>query len=157
MILLGILSFVIQIIVSIVNREKLRDLNGDTWGDGRTLEWSTSSPPPEYNFAFTPVVHKVDTWWDMKTRGYRRPLGGFKPILMPRNTGSGVYVSALSLVFCFAMVWYMWWLAIISFAALVIVAVGHTFDYNRNFHITADEVARAENERTRLLASQGKA
>jgi cytochrome o ubiquinol oxidase subunit 1 len=33
--------------------------SGDPW-DGRTLEWSTSSPPPAYNFAFTPVVHDND-------------------------------------------------------------------------------------------------
>ena len=32
---------------------QLRDTTGDPWG-GRTLEWSTSSPPPAYNFAFTP-------------------------------------------------------------------------------------------------------
>jgi cytochrome o ubiquinol oxidase subunit 1 len=33
--------------------QELRDVTGDPWG-GRTLEWSTSSPPPDYNFAFTP-------------------------------------------------------------------------------------------------------
>jgi Single cache domain 3 len=30
--------------------EQHRDLTGDPW-DGRTLEWSTSSPPPPWNFA----------------------------------------------------------------------------------------------------------
>ena len=39
-----------------LRRETLRDLTGDPW-NGRTLEWSTSSPPPAYNFAFTPRVH----------------------------------------------------------------------------------------------------
>src|SRR3546814_3252750 len=46
----GILCFLIQIGVSILHRDELRDTTGDPWG-GRALEWSTSSPPPEYNFA----------------------------------------------------------------------------------------------------------
>src|SRR5262249_44719611 len=76
LILIGILAFLVQIAVSIRNREALRDVTGDPW-HGRTLEWATSSPPPAYNFAFTPVVHDNDAWWDMKRRGYQRPLGGF--------------------------------------------------------------------------------
>ncbi len=77
LILFGIICFLVQIAVSIAKREALRDVTGDPW-DGRTLEWSTSSPPPAYNFAFTPVIHDNDAWWDMKQRGYRRPLAGFK-------------------------------------------------------------------------------
>ena len=67
-------------------------MTGDPW-DGRTLEWSTSSPPPAYNFAFTPVVHDNDAWWDMKKRGYTRPLQGFVPIHMPKNTGAGFVLA----------------------------------------------------------------
>src|ERR1700687_337627 len=93
----GILSFLIQIYVSIRDREALRDVIRDPW-HGRTLEWSTSSPPPVYNFAFTPVVHDNDAWWDMKQRGYHRPLQGFKAIHMPGNTGVGVVLAGLSVV-----------------------------------------------------------
>jgi cytochrome o ubiquinol oxidase subunit III len=84
----GILAFVVQLVVSFFRREQLRDLTGDPWG-GRTLEWSTSSPPPPYNFAFTPVVHDLDAWWDMKKRGSSRPLTDFRPIHMPKNTETG--------------------------------------------------------------------
>ncbi|MGO7976250.1 cytochrome o ubiquinol oxidase subunit I, partial [Rhizobium ruizarguesonis] len=73
LIALGIAAFLIQIVVSFMNREELRDDSGDPWY-GRTLEWSTSSPPPEYNFALTPVLHDHDVWYDMKSRGYARPL-----------------------------------------------------------------------------------
>jgi cytochrome o ubiquinol oxidase subunit I len=147
----GILSFLIQIYVSIRNREALRDVTGDPW-NGRTLEWSTSSPPPVYNFAFTPVVHDNDAWWDMKQRGYHRPLQGFKAIHMPSNTGVGVVLAGLSVAFGFAMIWYMWWLAAVSFAGLLAVAIGHTFNYKRDFDLPVDAVVQAENERTRLLA-----
>jgi cytochrome o ubiquinol oxidase subunit 1 len=142
-ILVGILGFVMQIIVSIRNREALRDTTGDPWG-GRTLEWSTPSPPPFYNFAFTPVVHDLDAWYDMKCRGAQRPTAGYRPIHMPRNTGAGAILSALALVLGFAMVWYIWWLAALSFTALLVVAIGHTFNYRRDYYIPADEVARIE-------------
>ncbi|MGV7034217.1 cytochrome o ubiquinol oxidase subunit I [Methylobacterium symbioticum] len=153
LILCGILSLLVQIVVSIRNREALRDTTGDPWG-GRTLEWSTSSPPPDYNFAFTPVVHDLDAWYDMKNRGYARPLGGFKPIHMPKNTGTGVILGGLSVAFGFAMIWYIWWLAALSFAAIFIVSIVHTFNYNRDFYIPADAVVRAENERTAVLAGR---
>ena len=120
LIAIGIASLLIQFAVSFMRREQLRDVTGDPW-DGRTLEWSTSSPPPDYNFAFTPVVHDIDAWWDMKKRGYVRPLSGFKPIHMPKNTGTGAILGGIATVFSFAMVWYIWWLAAASFIAMIAV------------------------------------
>jgi cytochrome o ubiquinol oxidase subunit I len=153
LIALGIASFLIQIVVSFRKREELRDDSGDPW-DGRTLEWSTSSPPPEYNFAFTPVVHDHDSWYDMKNRGYERPLGGFKPIHMPKNTGTGAILSAFSITLAFGLIWYMWWMVVLSAAAMFVVAIGHTFNYKRDFYIPADEVTETEGKRTTLLAEQ---
>ena len=51
--------------------------DGDPW-DGRTLEWSIPSPPPEYNFAEIPTVYDRDDWWSQKRRQVRRavPVGG---------------------------------------------------------------------------------
>ncbi|CDN57186.1 Cytochrome o ubiquinol oxidase, subunit I (plasmid) [Neorhizobium galegae bv. officinalis bv. officinalis str. HAMBI 1141] len=149
----GIGSFIIQLVVSYLKRDQLRETSGDPW-DGRTLEWSTSSPPPDYNFAFTPVVHDHDSWYDMKSRGYERPLGGFKPIHMPKNTGTGVILAAISVVFAFAMIWYIWWLAIVAFVAMIAVAIGHTFNYDRDFHIPADTVTATEDARSKLLAER---
>jgi cytochrome c oxidase subunit 1 len=37
----------------------------DPW-DAWTLEWSTPSPPPEYNFASIPVVRSRRPLWDLK-------------------------------------------------------------------------------------------
>jgi cytochrome o ubiquinol oxidase subunit 1 len=153
LIAIGILSSLIQFYVSFRNREALRDLTGDPW-DGRTLEWSTSSPPPIYNFAFTPMVHDGDAWDDMKKRGHIRPVDGFKPIHMPRNTGTGVILAGLSAVFAMAMIWYVWWLAVVSFAAILAVAIHHTFNYHRDYHIPAAEVAATEAMRTDQLAAR---
>jgi cytochrome o ubiquinol oxidase subunit 1 len=152
LILLGIGAMLVQFAVSILRREQLKDTTGDPW-NARTLEWATSSPPPDYNFAFTPVVYDNDAWWDMKRRGYKRPLTGFKPIHMPSNTGTGIILAGLATVMGFALIWYIWWLAAVSFVALLAVAIGHTFNYHRDFHIPADEVVRTEDARTRVLAA----
>lgn len=153
LILLGILSFLVQLYVSIRDRNtaRLRDTTGDPW-DGRTLEWSTSSPPPEYNFAFTPQIHDQDAWFDMKSRGYKRPLEGFKPIHMPKGTSAGFILAALAAVSGFALVWHIWWLAAVSFAGMVAYAIYHTFNYNRDFYIPAEEVVRVEGEHSRMVA-----
>ena len=152
LIALGIACFLVQLAVSYLRREQLRDVTGDPW-DGRTLEWATSSPPPQYNFAFTPVAHEIDAWWDMKKHGYQRPLAGFAPIHMPANTGAGVVIAGLSTLFGFAMIWHMWPLAIASFAATVLASIVHTFNYQRDYHIPASEVAATENARTQQLAA----
>ena len=151
MIAAGIGCFLIQIVVSYFKRDQLRDESGDPWG-ARTLEWATSSPPPQYNFAFTPVVHDIDAWWDMKKHGYQRPLTGYEPIHMPANTGAGVVISGFSLVLGFALIWHIWWLAGLSFAAVILASVIHTFNYKRDFYIPAAEVATTEEARTLQLA-----
>lgn len=151
-ILCGIVAFLVQIVVSIRNREALRDLTGDPW-DGRTLEWSTSSPPPAYNFAFTPVVNELDAWWDMKQRGYQRPTSGFIPIHMPANTGAGVVLAGISTLLGFALIWHIWWLSAVAFIALVASAIAHTFNFKRDYYIPAEEVVRVEDARTEALRS----
>ena len=154
LIAIGIACFLIQLVVSFLRREELRDTTGDPW-NGRTLEWSTSSPPPQYNFAITPLVHDADAWWQMKQYGYRRPQEGFKPIHMPKGTAAGIVLAGLSTVCGFALIWHIWWLAIASFAATIISAIIHTFNYKRDYYIPAEEVIRTEASRTQLMAGHG--
>src|SRR3954465_15317651 len=151
LVFLGILSMLMQFAVSFLRREQLKDVTGDPW-DARTLEWATSSPPPAYNFAFTPVVHDNDAWWVMKRRGYQRPLTGFKPIHMPSSTGTGIILAGFATAMGFGLIWYIWWLAAASFIAMLAVGIGHTFNYHRDFDIPAEDVIRAEDARTKLLA-----
>ncbi|VWX62657.1 cytochrome o ubiquinol oxidase subunit I [Burkholderiales bacterium 8X] len=148
----GIAAFLIQLFVSFRRRESLRDLTGDPW-NGRTLEWSTSSPPPAYNFAFTPVIHDNDAWSDMKARNYKRPSEGFRPIHMPKNTWAGIVLAGLSAALGFTLIWQMWLPAVLTFVVLIGVAIYHTFNYQRDYHIDVQDVIRTETERTRLLAA----
>ncbi|VVE69073.1 cytochrome o ubiquinol oxidase subunit I [Pandoraea captiosa] len=151
LIAIGIGCFIIQLVVSYLRRDQLRDDTGDPWG-GRTLEWSTSSPPPVYNFAFTPLVHDNDAWWQMKQHGFKRPMDGFIPIHMPKNTGAGIILAGLATVCGFGLIWHMWLVVIVAFVALLAVAIGHTFNYHRDYYIPADQVEHTEAARTRLLA-----
>ncbi|WP_303759130.1 cytochrome o ubiquinol oxidase subunit I [Alcanivorax jadensis] len=152
LIAVGIAAFAIQLIVSFRRREALVDKTGDPW-DGRTLEWSTSSPPPPYNFAFTPRVHDLDAWWQMKQHGFKRPESGFIPIHMPKGTWAGIVLSAISVACGFALIWHMWLAAAVSFVVLVATAIYHTFNYDRDYYIPAEEVERIEAERTKVLAN----
>jgi cytochrome c oxidase subunit 1 len=58
----GILAFVVNLVRSCRSG---RPAGHDPW-DAWTLEWSTSSPPPEYNFPTLPVVKSRRPLWDLK-------------------------------------------------------------------------------------------
>jgi cytochrome o ubiquinol oxidase subunit 1 len=149
---IGIGAMLVQFAVSFRRRHELRDVTGDPW-NGRTLEWSTSSPPPDYNFAFTPQVYDNDTWADMKANQYQRPRVGFTQIHMPKNTGAGFVISALSAAVGFALIWQMWLLAGVGMVAMIAATIAHTFNYKRDYYIPEAQVKRTEDARTLLLDS----
>ncbi|TGR36132.1 hypothetical protein, partial [Mesorhizobium sp. M1C.F.Ca.ET.195.01.1.1] len=62
---------------------------------------------------------------------------------------------AFSVALGFGLISYIWWLAALSFVCLIATAIGHTFNYIRDFHIPAAEVSQTEAARTTLLAAQG--
>jgi len=148
----GVAALIIQIGYSIWKREELKDETGDPW-NGRTLEWSTSSPPPEYNFAFTPKIHDIDAWADMKAKGVARPTTGFADIYMPRGTWAGIVIAGIATVGGFALIWQVWWLAAVALVAVIATAIIHTFNYDRTFYIKADHIAEVEAARTAQLAA----
>lgn len=155
LIALGIVCQVIQIYVSIRDRHLNRDLTGDPWG-GRTLEWSISSPAPFYNFAVEPQVKARDEWWDQKEKGtaYQRPAK-YEPIHMPKNTAAGVIISAFSLVFGFAMIWHIWWLAIVGFAGMIVTWIAKSFDTDVDYYVQVPEIEAIENKHYEELKKAG--
>jgi cytochrome c oxidase subunit 1 len=58
----GTLLFVYNMILSYYRG---KEAGRDPW-DAWTLEWSTSSPPPHYNFAKIPKVSSRRPLWDLK-------------------------------------------------------------------------------------------
>ncbi|SHO54557.1 cytochrome o ubiquinol oxidase subunit I [Vibrio quintilis] len=142
---LGVVCQFIQIYVSIRDRNENRDLTGDPW-DARTLEWATSSPPPFYNFAILPKGNEIDAFWYQKQRGEHMPEGEieYEPIHMPKNTPTGMYVSAFSLIFGFAMIWYIWWLAAIGFVGIIATSIWHSFNDDVDYYVQVDEIKAIE-------------
>jgi cytochrome o ubiquinol oxidase subunit I len=150
-ILFAILSMGIQLYVSIKKRQEYRDMTGDPW-DGRTLEWATSSPPAPYNFATIPEVEDLDAFWDMKEKGtaFKKP-SHFHDIQLPKNSAVGPIIGLLALLFGFAMVWYIWWLAIVSFLAVIATMIIESGNDDTDYTITANEIERIETERYRIM------
>ncbi|NKI74985.1 cytochrome o ubiquinol oxidase subunit I [Dickeya sp. CFBP 2040] len=155
LIALGVVCQVIQFAVSIRDRNQNRDLTGDPW-DARTLEWATSSPPPFYNFAIVPHVQERDAFWETKEKGeaYRKPAK-YEEIHMPKNTGAGVIISAFSLVFGFAMIWYIWWLAIIGFVGMIATWIVHSFNQDVDYYVPVNEVEHIEHQNFDKLSKAG--
>lgn len=158
-ILFGIMAMGIQLYVSIRNRKAYQDIDGDPW-DGRTLEWATSSPPAVYNFASIPTVHDLDAFTDMKEKGISfKPLDKYMDIHMPKNQALGPFIGALSLMFGFGMVWYIWWLAIVSLLAIVVLVIISSNNDDDEYIIPAAEVQKIETEHynNRVLAMNERA
>lgn len=126
--------------------EKKRDLTGDPW-NGRTLEWSIPSPPPFYNFAITPVVDHLDPLWAIKRGEAPRPSQEYEDIYMPRNTPMGLFIGLLSLLFGFAVVWYILWLAILSLAAIVVCLIIRLSGKDEHERIPAARIKEMEEAR----------
>jgi cytochrome o ubiquinol oxidase subunit 1 len=157
LIVFGIAFLAIQLAVSIRNRAALRDATGDPW-NGRTLEWATASPPAPYNFAVLPTVHGIDAWWTMKRDGTGgRAPARFHAIIVPNDSGAGVVVGAMSFVFAFAMVWQIWWLAVVGAVGMLAAILSQTFRDHAEHRITAREVEAIENSRRLERAASGAA
>ncbi|MDE2354850.1 MAG: cytochrome o ubiquinol oxidase subunit I [Betaproteobacteria bacterium] len=154
-ILAAIVCQAVQLVVSIRNRESLRDVTGDPW-NGRTLEWAVASPPPFYNFAHIPKVETLDAFTDMKDRGiaYEVPAA-YQDIHMPKNTAVGVVLGGIAFVFGFSMIWHIWWLALGATVGAVGALVLRSADDSVDYILPAQEVARLERERRQLLAAHG--
>jgi cytochrome o ubiquinol oxidase subunit I len=156
-ILTGIGLQVAQLVVSIRHRDALRDRTGDPW-NGRSLEWSTPSPPPAFNFAVLPMVEGEDVYWGIKQRAIQqaklRPEPEYTAIEMPRNSPTGFVCAFFATFMGFALIWHIWWLvaaaALGAFATFVVFAWRDEDEYI----IPANEVARIDraNRRARTEA-----
>ena len=143
---IGIILFVLQLAVSIWQRKKHLDTTGDPW-DGRTLEWSVPSPAPFYNYAIIPTVSRIDEWWYQKQDGVRRPTRDeYHDIALPKNSGLGFAIGMLTFVFGGALIWHLWWLAVLAFVAILYCAIQRTLDDDSEYTVTAAELYAYEKE-----------
>jgi len=145
---LGVVFQLLQIVLSIWQRDERRDLTGDPW-NGRTLEWSTASPAPFYNFARIPTVTERDAFWEMKQSGAKPEKLDYEDILLPKNTPLAMVIAGFAFLFGFAVVWHIWWLLAVGFIGIVVTFIVRASDEETEYILTAKEVEKLENKRRR--------
>ena len=99
----AVILLVINVAVTFARGEKAVQ---DPWY-GRTLEWSIPSPPPEYNFARTPIVRSNDPWWYEKMQGkkemqYAEPLSEIhmpNPSIIPLIMAFGTFIAGYGFIY----------------------------------------------------------
>jgi cytochrome o ubiquinol oxidase subunit 1 len=146
----GVALQILQFIVSILQRDSRRDLTGDPW-NGRTLEWSTSSPAPFYNFAVIPEITERDAFWTMKHPGRGVAKGQVKEpeyedIVMPKNTPMGMYIAGFAFLFGFAAIWHIWWLFIVALLGAITMIIVRTHNEDDEYVVPATTIKQIEAE-----------
>jgi cytochrome o ubiquinol oxidase subunit I len=138
---------VTQVVVSIRQREKLRDETGDPW-NGRSLEWATPSPPPAFNFPVLPNIRGEEAYWGMKQRALEQARLGEEPayadIEMPRNSPTGFICAFFATFMGFALIWHIWWLAGVAALGAYATFVVFAWRDKDEYIIPAETVARID-------------
>lgn len=146
-------SLFVQLWVSIRQRDANRVFAGDPW-DGRGLEWSTSAPPPEYNYAIIPRVHGRDPFYDGKRHDDPyAPPAAYHAVELPKNSMTGPVIGVFGAAAAFGLVWHMWWLAIIGLLVIVAAVIARSFVRDVHKVISADEVERIEGRWLRVVTA----
>ncbi len=156
LIVFGMLCQLIQIIISIRDREKNRDLTGDQWRR-RTLNWATSLPAAFYNFLVVPEIQSRDACFHMKEKGeaYQRPEQ-YAEIHMPKNSPAGIIIADFSVIFGFAMIWYIWWLAIVVvIGGMTATWIAKSFDQDADYYVPVSDMEGIDNEHYVHLSKTG--
>ena len=150
----GFCCLFLQVWSSVRQREALAAPIGDPW-DGRTLEWSIPSPPPEYNFATIPQVSRRDAfYWRKANDGAYKPADHYRDIEIPKSSACGIIFGIGMALAFFGLVWHIWLLA--ASCGIITCIAGTARSFLRNLH---DIIPKAEVEARdrRWLAAAGAA
>ncbi|WP_343126461.1 cytochrome o ubiquinol oxidase subunit I [Buchnera aphidicola] len=144
LIFFGILSQIIQIYISIKNRKSYMDITGDPW-DGRTLEWSTKSPPPIYNFSILPIVTSKDAFWIFKNTSLKSCNNIlYKDIYLPCNSSFGFFIGLFVTIFGFSMVWRIFWIIKYLFFGILLLIILKIFQDPKMHLISIKKIKKNE-------------
>lgn len=63
---------------------------------------------------------------------------------MPKNSPLGVYMGIFSFLFGFGLIWYMFWLTLLSTIGIIVCIIAHLYQKHPGYHLTPQEVATIE-------------
>jgi cytochrome o ubiquinol oxidase subunit I len=143
-ILIGILLTIAQLVVSIRTRDRRRDLTGDPW-NGRTLEWSISSPPPSWNFSVLPQIEGPDAFWNAK----RHPTTAstaphLVSLVVPKHSPLGFFIAFFTVILGFSLIWHIWWLAIVGLLGAIAVSLRQAWQTELEDYVSVATIAEHE-------------
>ncbi|REJ11104.1 cytochrome aa3 quinol oxidase subunit I [Halobacillus trueperi] len=141
---LGFIVFVYNVYYSF--RYSERETTGDSWnGNGRTLEWATTTPVPYYNFATVPYVDEIDPYIRMKEEGKTTfEEDKVKPIHMPSYTGQPFIMMAFLGLASFGLVFEWMYVAVFGLIGAVFMMIRRSFDYDDGYYVPVEEIKRTE-------------
>ncbi|MGI6125972.1 MAG: cytochrome c oxidase subunit I [Planifilum sp.] len=137
----GVLVLLYNVVVTSIRGEVA---GADPW-DGRTLEWTTPSPVPEYNFAQLPLVKEYDEFFSAKVSGRKvepaEPLGSIhmpSPSFLPLIISLGFFVSG------FGWILRSYALGALGLLIVFITMFVRSFQKDTGYHIEPEELKRAD-------------
>jgi cytochrome o ubiquinol oxidase subunit 1 len=142
---LGVFFQLLQLAVSIWQRKDRLDYAPDPWR-GRTLEWSTPSPVPVYNFARLPQVSSRDAFWAEKHSKQPAGLSDFRDIRLPKNTPAGLLIAGFAFLAGFGIIWHIWTLLIIGGLGVLSSIIIRSTAERTEYTIPAKRVEQIEAE-----------
>ena len=78
-------------------------------------------------------------------------LGQFEPqyedIIIPKNTGVGIYIAAWAFLLGFGFVWHINWMPVVAIIGIIVVFIRRAFDDDPEYVLPAGEVQKIEEAR----------
>lgn len=142
----GIIALALLIMISniVITTYRRNRADNDPW-NGRSLEWSIPSPPPEYNFAQLPLVRGLDPFWLEKTNGNKIMTAAEPPVdihmpnksIIPFIISFGLFIASYGLIFRENG---LILLAFLGFGVTLIAMLIRSVKDDHGFHISKDKV-----------------
>jgi cytochrome c oxidase subunit 1 len=142
----------ILILANVIQGFMSRKIAGNDPWDGRTLEWTTTSPPAFYNFKVQPVVNSLDAFWARKhpetmhitppnpDEGKKYDAGG---IHIPGQSWYPMVAALAITIGCYGLMYQNLVLAVISGLAFILCLFGWAFEGVGGRHLHFDSAEEA--------------
>ncbi|WP_147802430.1 cytochrome c oxidase subunit I [Alkalicoccus halolimnae] len=139
-------AFILLVINVLISRKNTDNVQ-DPW-DGRTLEWATTSPVQEYNFAQTPLIRDLDALWyeKMSGNGKMKAAEPLDEIHMPNGSILPIFIALGLSIAAFGVIYSAWFVIgaglLLTFAMMFIRSIKEDHGY----HIPVSEIKKDKGE-----------